>query len=108
MSADQEKVKVMRNWPEPKDKSEVKSFLHTLQLCRTFMKIMSGETNSDIKRPLRELTHYKVPICLLSSFNLSLEGSHFLLSLTMILTHPTAYSDGREPSITSPATSSYR
>ena len=55
MSPDPEKVKLIHNWPEPKEKSEVKSFLQTVQFCATFMRPGKGETYSDITCPGRIL-----------------------------------------------------
>ena len=56
MSPDPEKVKCIRDWPEPKDKSEVKSFLQTVQFSQVFMRPGHGRTYSDVTQPLRALT----------------------------------------------------
>ena len=58
MSPDPEKVENIRAWPEPKDKSEVKSFLQTVQFCAPYMRMGQGETYSDITGPLRKLTRH--------------------------------------------------
>ena len=63
MSPDPEKVETIKQWPEPKDKSEVKSFLQTVQFCAPYMRMGGEETYSDVTGPLRKLTrhgvHYK-------------------------------------------------
>ena len=56
MSPDPSKVAIIKDWPAPKDKAEVKSFLQTVQFCSGFMRPDTGETYSDITKPLRELT----------------------------------------------------
>ena len=56
MSPDPEKVRVIKEWEAPKDKSEVKSFLQTAQFCSMFMRPGGGRTYSDVTKPLRELT----------------------------------------------------
>ena len=58
MSPDPSKVAIIKEWPAPKDKSEVKSFLQTVQFCSGFMRPESGETYSDVTKPLRELTNH--------------------------------------------------
>ena len=60
MSPDPEKVKTIKAWPVPKDKSEVKSFLQTCQFCSRYMRGAKGETYSDVTKPLRELTRQGV------------------------------------------------
>lgn len=37
ISADLSKVGLTKAWPKPKDKTEVKSFLATVQACQAFM-----------------------------------------------------------------------
>jgi hypothetical protein len=59
MSPDPEKVKMIKNWPAPADKSEVKSFLQTTQFCSVFMRPGNGRTYSDVTKPLRKLTNWK-------------------------------------------------
>ena len=58
MSPDPEKVENIRAWPGPKDKSEVKSFLQTVQFCAPYMRMGKGETYSDITGQLRRLTRH--------------------------------------------------
>ena len=60
MSPDPEKVKTIKAWPAPKDKSEVKSFLQTCQFSSRYMRGAPGETYSDVTKPLRELTRQGV------------------------------------------------
>ena len=55
MSPDPEKVNHIRNWPPPKDKSEVKSFLQTVQFCAAYMRPGGSRTE-----PLRVLTNKNV------------------------------------------------
>jgi hypothetical protein len=59
MSPDPEKVKMIKEWSSPQDKSEVKSFLQTTQFCSVFMRPGKGRTYSDVTRPLRQLTNWK-------------------------------------------------
>ena len=59
MSADPEKVKVVKEWVRPKDKAEVKSFLQTVQFSRAFMRPETG-TYADVTAPLRALTRSDV------------------------------------------------
>ena len=59
MSADPAKVKVIRAWTRPKDKSEVKSFLQTVQFCQAFIRpdqTAGPQTYADVTLPLRRLT----------------------------------------------------
>merc|ERR1711888_82853 len=60
MSPDPEKVKMIKSWPAPADKAAVKSFLQTAQFCSVFMRPGKGRTYSDVTRPLRKLTNWKV------------------------------------------------
>ena len=48
-----------QQWPAPKDKSEVKSFLQTCQFCSVFMISGNGKTYSDMTKPLRQLINWK-------------------------------------------------
>ena len=56
MSPDPEKVEDIKAWTAPKDKSEVKSFLQTIQFVSTYMRVGAEETYADITLPLRKLT----------------------------------------------------
>ena len=47
MSPDPEKVEHIKSWLEPKDKSEVKSFLQTVQFVAPYMRVGPKETYSD-------------------------------------------------------------
>ena len=58
MSPDPEKVEHIKSWPEPKEKSEVKSFLQTVQFVAPYMRVGPRETYSDVTKPLRELTRH--------------------------------------------------
>ena len=58
MSPDPDKVDNIKMWPEPKDKSEVKSFLQTVQFCAPYMRMQGTETYSDVTSPLRKLTRH--------------------------------------------------
>ena len=60
MSPDPTKVKIIKDWPAPEDKSAVKSFLQTVQFCSTYMRMGAGETYSDVTKPLRRLTQHGV------------------------------------------------
>ena len=60
MSPDPQKVKTIKEWTAPKDKSEVKSFLQTCQFCSKYMRGTNGQTYSDMTQPLRELTKQNV------------------------------------------------
>ena len=50
---------MIKGWPSPQDKSEVKSFLQTTQFCLVFMRPGRGRTYSDMTKPLRQLTNWK-------------------------------------------------
>ena len=39
MSPDPEKVEHIKSWPEPQDKSKVKSFLQTVQFVAPYMRV---------------------------------------------------------------------
>ena len=56
MSLDPEKVRMIKDWPDPEDKSAVKSFLQSVQFGSTFMSSKGTKTYIDITRPLRNLT----------------------------------------------------
>ena len=57
MSPDPEKCKVIRDWPAPKSKSEVKSFLQTVQFNAKFLGGEAGEASyPELTEPLRILT----------------------------------------------------
>ena len=57
VSPDPEKCKIIKNWPAPKNSSEVKSFLQTVQFNAKFMGGKAGEsTYPDLTAPLRNLT----------------------------------------------------
>ena len=61
MSPDPQKVETIKHWPAPGDKSQVKSFLQTIQFCSTYMKVEeAGKTYSDLTMPLRKLTNKSV------------------------------------------------
>ena len=57
MAPDPNKVKVIQDWPEPRDKAEVKSFLQTSQFCSTYMRPAGNKTYLDITLPLYRLTN---------------------------------------------------
>ena len=57
MSADPEKVEMMKSWPRPTSRAEVKSFLQTTQFSSVFMRPGQGRTYSDVTAPLRKLTN---------------------------------------------------
>ena len=57
---DPAKVSIIKEWPEPKDKAEVKSFLQTVQFCANFMRPEAGKTYIDVTKPLRDLTTHGV------------------------------------------------
>ena len=56
MSADPDKVSMIKAWQRPVDKPGVKSFLQTVQFCQVFMRPGGGKTYSDITLPLRKMT----------------------------------------------------
>ena len=57
MSPDPDKCKVIKNWPAPKNNSEVKSFLQTVQFNSKFLGGEHGEKSyPEITEPLRALT----------------------------------------------------
>ena len=56
MSVDPEKVRIIKDWPRPKDKAGVKSFLQTVQFCKVFMSPMGDRAHVDVTLPLRRLT----------------------------------------------------
>ena len=60
MSPDPPKVKIIKEWLAPKDKSEVKSFLQTCQFCSKYMRGTAGETYSDMTKTLWELTKQNI------------------------------------------------
>ena len=56
MSIDPERKAFIRQWAEPKDKKEVKSFLQTVAFCKVFMRPGQKRTYADVTAPLRRLT----------------------------------------------------
>ena len=60
MSKDPEKMEQVSRWRAPTDKSGVKSFLQTIQFCKSFLKPKDGRTYADVTRPLRQLTNKSV------------------------------------------------
>ena len=50
----------IRDWPEPVDKSKVKSFLQTTQFVATYMRLGNNCTYADVIMPLRKLTNKNV------------------------------------------------
>ena len=56
MSPDPEKTRDIKEWKAPEDKSEVKSFLQTVQFCQPFMRPGGGRTYAKVTAPLRQLT----------------------------------------------------
>ena len=60
MSPDPDKVRIIKEWPSPADKTEVKSFLQTTQFCSVFMRPGKGRTYSDVTLPLRKLTNKNI------------------------------------------------
>ena len=56
MSPDPAKVQIIKDWPAPGSKSEIKSFLQTVQFCAVFMRPGGGRTYADVTSPLRKLT----------------------------------------------------
>ena len=50
----------MEKWTVPADKSEVKSFLQTVQFSLAFMRPSGGWTYTDVTAPLRQLTKKNV------------------------------------------------
>ena len=56
MSADPAKVKVIKDWKQPGDKAEVKSFLQTVQFSKVFIIPGPNRTYADVTKPLRQLT----------------------------------------------------
>ena len=61
MSADPEKARVIKSWPAPKDKAEVKSFLQTVQFSQEYMRPGPGRSYADVTKPLRRLTAKVIP-----------------------------------------------
>ena len=57
MSKDPEKMEQVSRWKAPTDKSGVKSFLQTIQFCKSFLKPKDGRTYADVTWPLRRLTN---------------------------------------------------
>ena len=51
MKVDPEKVRVIRDWPRPKDKTGVKSFLQTVQFCKVFMRPRGDRMYVDVTTP---------------------------------------------------------
>ena len=60
MRPDPAKVQVIQKWP-PADKTAIKSFLLTVQICQVFMRPGAGRTYADVTQPLRKLTAKSVP-----------------------------------------------
>ena len=57
MSPDPEKCKVIQDWPAPNSKSEVKSFLQTVQFNSKFLGGQAGEASyPELTEPLRAIT----------------------------------------------------
>ena len=61
MSPDPEKCNTIKNWPSPKSKKEVKSFLQTVQFNSKFLGAVNGDGDSypELTNPLRKLTQKK-------------------------------------------------
>ena len=51
---------MIKEWPVPKDKAAVKSFLQTVRFCSNYMRFDHSLTYSDVMRPLRYLTRQGV------------------------------------------------
>ena len=60
MSPDPAKIQHIQEWPVPQSKSEVKSFLQTVQFCACYMKPGKNKTYADVTAPLRKLTNKSV------------------------------------------------
>jgi len=57
MSPDPEKCRIIKQWPAPKSKEEVKSFLQTVQFNAKFLNGRPGEASyPELTEPLRKLT----------------------------------------------------
>ena len=57
MSPDQDKCKVIKEWPEPQSLADVKSFLQTVQFNSKFLAGRPGEKSyPDLTEPLRAMT----------------------------------------------------
>ena len=56
ISLDPEKVELIKNCKEPKDKVAMNSFLQTMQFSRIFLKQEDGQTYADLKKLLRAIT----------------------------------------------------
>ena len=56
MTVDTERKQVTRDWKRPREKKEVKSFLHTVAFCRVFMRPAQGRTFADVTTPLGQIT----------------------------------------------------
>jgi hypothetical protein len=54
MTSNSEKLKAMQEWPTPKNKHEIRSFLG---LCTYYRRFISGFT--DIAKPLTKVTEQK-------------------------------------------------
>ena len=65
MTADPEKVKLIRDWPAPRTVKEVKSFLQTVQFNAIYLAAEeAGEMNyPELTAPLRMLTHVGSSSC---------------------------------------------
>ena len=57
MSPDLDKCKIIREWPGPQSRAEVKSFLQTIQFNAKFLCGKPGEASyPEVTEPLRNLT----------------------------------------------------
>ena len=85
MSPDPEKVADIKAWQAPKDKSEVKSFLQTVQFCSTYMRVGEGETYADVTLPLRRLTGKGVRFIWTEECRISFEKLKEMLSSDIVM-----------------------
>ena len=87
MSKDPAKMDKMRNLRPPQDKSEVKSFLQTIQFCCTFLKPKDRKTYSDVTQPLRRLTSKSMKFVWTKDCQESLEELKELLMSNRVMSY---------------------
>ena len=93
MSPDPDKVQHIKDWPVPENKSEVKSFLQTVQFCACYIKPHGGKTYSDVTAPLRKLTNKSTRFVWSKECGQSFEELKELLSSESVLAN---YEVGRK------------
>jgi hypothetical protein len=83
ITTDPEKLKAVREWPTPKNKHEIRSFLG---LCMYYRRFISGFAN--IAKPLTKLTEQKQPFQWTSEVEAAFQKLKRTLCSAPILAYP--------------------